>query len=409
MCRIEIFTDVYPQEIRTRKIIRRCLFSPRRGTCRRTRVYDRGEMYHIQRFRLEKRQRAASPTPKYHIIQPVESRRSRERPAPIIESRKPSPSPSPPPRRRSDPIRLHLPFLRRTSSESDKNRESQMCRERVSRPFIVDFPERYRPKWQPNQRRSQTVSPQCGRYPDPEHRRQESPRDPAPSTRSPRDSQPNREPRRPRERSPVAERVPLRRRHSSPPPRVVAIHNHRPEENDPPKTSSRERNGEKRVHFASDVKCEQIKDKAPSAERDVHQGRNEGPGPHGRSDSSSDTRDQKYEIIEERPSRRQQPQEKQTREPSPWPGKQRETQRDRATPNIIHVQPRIIQDGNRHLSRAAGRICMEARGRPSYESYLDGFEPQRSRSPLRGFSRCRTFDIGNERIVIYDGDRRRWR
>ena len=364
-------------------------------------------MYHIQRFRLERRRRVSSPSPpRSQMIQPVESRRSRERSTPTIESRRPSPLP----RRQSDPVRIHLPFPRRTSSESDNNRESQTHRRRESgsRPFIVDPPERHRSERRSTQRRSQTTSPQR-RSPVSDPRRQECPRDPAPSTPSPRDSQTNREPRRPRERSPVAERVPIRRRHSSPrpPPRVVEIHNHRSEDTKPSRTSSRERNGEKRVHFASNVECGPTHERDAPVEKDGHGGRQDTPGPH-RSGSFSDNRGRSDEIIEER-RRPQQPQERHTREPSPWPGRQRETQRDRAAPNIIHVRPRIIQDGNRHLSRVGERICMEARGRPTYETYRDEFEPQTIRRPLRGFGRVRPYDIRNERILIYDRDRPRWR
>lgn len=403
MCRIEVLRDIHPQEIRTRKTIRTCLFSPGQGrACRRTRVYDHSKMYHIRRFCLERRRRAPSPSPpRSQMIQPVESRRSRERSTPNIESRRPSS----PPRRQSDPIRIQPPFPRRTSSDSDNNRETQMHRRRegVSRPFIVDPPESHRSERQSTRRRSQTSSPQR-RFPVSDHRRQEGPRDSAPSTPSPRESQTNREPRRPRERSPVAERVPVRRRHSSPrPPRVVEIHNYRPEDKKPSRTSSRERNGEKRVHFASDVESEPTRERDAPVEKDDHRGRQDAPGPH-RSDSSSENRNRSYEIIEERPTRPQSPHERHARKPSPWPGRQRETQRDRAAPNIIHVRPRIIQDGNRHLSRVGERICTEARGRPSYETYRDEFE-----RPSRGFGRVRTFDIGNERIVIYDRDRPRWR
>lgn len=342
-----------------------------------------------------------SPSPpRSQMTQPSESRRSTL----TIESRRPSP----PPRRQSSPVRIHLPFPRRTFSESDNNQKSQTHRRRESgsRPFIVDPPERHRSERRSTQRRSQTTSPQR-RSPVSDPRRQEGPCNHALSIPSHQDSQANHEPRRPRERSPVVERVPIRRRNSPPRPRVVEIHNYRSEDKKSPRTSSRERNGEKRVHFASDVECETTHERDAPVERDNHSGRQDIPGPH-RSNSFSDDRSRSDEIVEER-RRPQQPQERHTREPSPWPGRQRETQRDRAAPNIIHVRPRIIQDGNRHLSRVGERICTEFRRTPTYETYRDGFEPQTIRRPLRGFGRVRTYDIRNERILIYDRERPRWR
>lgn len=359
-------------------------------------------MYHILRFRHEGRRSAPSSSPpRTQMIQPVESRRSGERSTPIIIE---SGRPSPPARRQSDPIRIHLPFPSRTSSDSEDNRDTQMHRrcEETFRPFIVEPPERHRSEWQSTQRRSQTTSAQR-RSPVSDHRRQESPRDTTPSTPSPGESQTYREPRRPRERSPVAERVPIRRRHSSPrPPRVVEIHNHRPEEKKPSRTSSRERNGGRRVHFASDVECEPTREGDAPVETDDPRGQQDVPGPH-RSNCSSEHRDRDYEIFEERPNRPQSPHERHTREPSPWPGRQRETQRDRAAPKIIQARPRIIQDGKRHLSRVGERIFTEARRRPSYEAYR-----HESDRPSRGFGRIRTFDIGDEKVVIYDRDRPRW-
>lgn len=363
MCLVEKFTDIYPDETRIKKITHRCLFSPRRGTCSRIRVYDHGEAYHTRRAQLESPRTMAPSRARYQIIQHAEPSRSRECSRPPTERR-------PSPKRQSRPFRLYFPFFRR-GYEFEVNRNTLRRREgeRAARPFVVDSPETSRHNRQSTQPLVHTASPRRGRSPVSERRTQEYPAD----FTSTRDQQPYCEPRRPRERSPVAERVPLGRRQSSLPHRIVEIHNHRPERNGPPRAASRERYEERspqprRVRFSSNVEYATITDD-----------RNDNRGQSGGSEQINFPQDnidrRYYEAVEERPSRRQE--ERQRRRPSPWPG----MQRSRTSPNIAHIRPRIIQDGYRQISRVGERLCTEGRIRPNHETTPRDLESQSTERP----------------------------
>lgn len=86
MCLIEKYTDVYPMEIRTRTVIRRCLFSDGRGTCDRARVYDRGEFYHVRQSQQGGPRRMTSPRIKTIVPRNLSETRCQE------EHRHPSPT-----------------------------------------------------------------------------------------------------------------------------------------------------------------------------------------------------------------------------------------------------------------------------------------------------------------------------
>lgn len=382
MCLVEKFTDIYPDETRVKKITHRCLFSPRRGTCPRIRVYDHGEAYHTRRAQPESLRTMAPSRPRNQIIQHAEPSRSRERSNSPIERR-------PSPKRQSRPFRLYFPFFRR-SYEFEVNRNTRRRREgeRAARPFVVDFPETSRHNRRSAQPRVHIASPQRGRSPVPERRTQECPAD----FTSTQDQQPYREPRRPRERSPVAERVPLRRKHSLPPHRIVEIHNHRPERNGPPRAASCERYEERspqprRVRFSSNVECATITDDG-----------NDNRGQSGGSEQINFPReniDRRYdEAVEERPSRRQE--ERQRRQPLPWSG----MQRSRTKRNITYIRPRIIQDGYRQMSRVGERVCTEGRIRPNHGTTSRDLESQPTgRSRNRRFDHLRPSNSGYERIL----------
>lgn len=369
MCLIENFTDVYPQETRTRQIIRRCLFSPRKGTCRCTRVYDHSEVYHIRHSQLEDRGRMTRSSINYY----PGPARPRGRSNPAIERR--------PSLKRSNSFKLHIPFLRRNykydnDQDIQRRRDGEEERNRAPRTFVVDPPETRRYAHP----RIETVSPPRGRSPASDRWRQHTPGD-----SNLQGHQPRREPRVPRQRTPVGDRVPLRRNRSSPPPRVVEIHNHRPENYEPSRTRAHSRYEERsphtrRVRFSGDIGCEKNSNRAPRNEGDYIRVEDRVQGRSSRRDSFSDNRNHEYEISDERPNRRHHLQE---RERSPWPARQRGTQRTGTAPIITHIRPRIIQEGHQQMSRAGERICLESRGGPSHAGnvYNEGHRRYRGRWP----------------------------
>ena len=351
MCLIENFTDVYPQETRTKQVIHRCFLSPRKGTCRCTWVCDHSEVYHIRRNQLEDRGRMTRSSLNYY----PEPARPKERSTLSIERR-------PSLKRRSDPFKFHFPFLKRpddNDQDTQRRREGEGERNRVRRTFVVDPPE-IRRHAHP---RIETVSPQRGRSPASDCWRQYTPGHPEFTSRDPQSHQPRREPRVPRQRTPVSDRVPLRRNRSSPPPRVVEIHNHRPQNDESSRTRRHPRYEERspqsrRVHFSRDIEYEKNSNRASRNEGNYIRVEDRVQGRSNRRDSFSDNRSHEYEIFDGRLNRRHHLQE---RECSPWLGRQRGIHRTGTAPNITHIRPRIIQQGHQHISRAGERICLESR------------------------------------------------
>ena len=284
---------------------------------------------------------------KYQVVQaPPEPVRSKKLPIATVIERRPSPKWE----SRSHPFKLYLPFLGRTHECEEEDRDSQRRKERergrASRPFVVDAPEPYSYRRESSRPRIRIDSPQRGRSSVPDCRNQRS------SSSSAWDWQPHRGLRRPRERSPSTERVPLRRTHSSPPPRVVEIHNHRPERSESPRSGSRTRYADRspqsrRVRFASDVEYERMSDTSKQQEVDD---RYEAPRRFNRSQSLNT--DYGYDIVEERPSRGgHHSQERHARSPSPWPEKSREAQKIGTIRNTAQARPQIIQDGYQRYPR----------------------------------------------------------
>ena len=387
MCRIEKYTDVYLQETRIRKKIRKCLFSPSGGTCKRTRVRDHGKVYHRRRVQIEDSRKMPSIFPKYEMVQvPPEPVRSKKHPiatATAIERR-----PSPKRDSRSYPFRLYLPFLNRAHKCKEEDRESQRSkergRERPSRPFVVDAPEPRRYRRESSRPRIRTDSPERGRSSAPDCRSQRY------SSSSPWNSQPHLRARRPRERSPVNDRVPLRRTHSSPPPRPVEIHNYRSERSESPRSGSRTRRTDRspqsrRVRFANDVECERMNNANKQREMDDRYGT---PPKSNRSQSLST--DYGYDIIEERPNRRYRSRERHARGPSPWPEKSQEMQKPGTIRNTAHARPRIIQEGYQLYPRPPA-------------DYPPNIEIRSPRSRGRNH-----FRPEYERVVVCDADYRRY-
>lgn len=377
MCRVDKYTDIYLQEIRTRRKIHKCLFSPPGARmCKRVIVRDHGKVYHTRRRYIEEEQeppKMPSILPKHRV------RESPSRPLKLVRS-KTSPvittverSPSFPAKRdeketeiRSHPVRFGIPFLSRASEREERKdrdrdwdwdrprpryrrrrEEYREEKERTARPFVVEAPEEYN-KYRRRQspRPLPTPSPSPSRSPLPQrHRHRRTQSDSPRRARSPRRTRsptpdrrgsvdlPSRqyESRRPRETSPVAERVPLRRSH-----RVVEVHNpERPRSRSWSRTREDTEDrpqSERRVRFAND-------DKFASDD----------------SGQTSSVDEDEYDIIKERSSRRHCEQERHIREPSPWPGRPDRPEKQKpgggsSTITRNMPPPRIVQDGCQRVS-----------------------------------------------------------
>ena len=370
MCLIENFTDVYPQETRTKQVIRRCFLSPRKGTCRCTLVCDHSEVYHIRRNQPEDRGRMTRSSLDYY----PEPARPRGRSNPAI-GRRPS-------LKRSNSFKLFcMPFFRRTykhdnDQDSQRRREEEKERYRVRRTFVVDPPETRRYAHP----RIETVSPPRGRSPASDRWRQHTPGDSEIPSQNSQGHQPHRKPRAPRKRTPVSDRVPQRRNRSSP-PRVVEIRNPRPEYYETSQTRARPRYEERsphtrRVRFSGDIGYEKNSNRAARNEGNYIRVEEQAQGRASRRDSFNDNRGHEYEIFDKRTNRRYHLQE---REPSPWPRRQRGIHRTGTAPIINHIRPRIIREGHQQMSRAGERICLESRGGPVHAGNIYNKDHRRYR------------------------------
>lgn len=373
MCRIDKYTDIYLQEIRTRRQIHKCLFSPPGARmCKRVWIRDHGKVYHTRRRTyIEESPKMPLIPPRYKISQsPPKLVRSKTCPVVDAIERGPSPKPEKKEAARSHPVKFGIPFLTRSTEREERRddrhrqRREERREERTARPFVVEAPPeeyRYRRESTRSRRRTRSDSPRRGRSP-------------VSDRRSSLDSPSRRESRRPRETSPVTERTPLRRTN-----RVVEVHNY---ETPRSRSWSRTRNAEghpeeRRVRFANDDQVDQV---------------SRGPN---RSSSFEDT-DYEYDIIKERPSRQHREKERHTRKPSPWPERPEKQKAGRNTTRNM-PPPRIVQDGCQRVSSST------ANNRDW--DHPRNIEIRRPRS--RGHARFRQSSLEPDSKVVCDADH--WR
>lgn len=351
---------MYPMEIRTRKVIRRYV-SRDGGTLKRPKTFDREEYYyrrHAQRNRGEERY---SPT--YRIIE----QREPLRPRPSLNTlwrRDLSPV-------QSQPFKMRLPYIRRVAPVRDNlEPESSRDRARSARPFVVDPSPEIRYTW-PKSERLRSPSPEI-RYVSP---RRSSPRRPSPRPleretdttvivgdipRRPRSLERSNGVRPPRERTPVVEREPAKRKQHP-----VEIHQ------SPERRKGREgSSGKRQVRFAEDIHYEEYGSRSPE--------RNEHHQPESDSNQRENTRRRIHGRgipidTDGRPNVRCLSPERTTA----YRRIHTETFRSRSSERS-RLRPRIIQDGNRELSEASDRIYAAARRRRDPVRDLYDFVPHSS-------------------------------
>ncbi|PWY95949.1 hypothetical protein BO94DRAFT_141754 [Aspergillus sclerotioniger CBS 115572] len=267
MCVIEEYTDVYPADVRRRRVLQRCLLGKSVGYCYRTTVINLGERCHDQpprQFRYDQPGSEMSSL-RHRIIDPREPARKGSPDYPRRQSR------------RSSRFRLLFPFLRRVPG-SDEEHEERIPRGRprsrlsTSTPDIPIPPIEREPRATPRRppqirvvsprrtvirerplpRRPQMPLPRDEPRPRPprtpypvvihqepvarpaRYRRRPPPPPPPPQPSStvppatfhmqPPPTPPPKKSRPPRERSPVAEREPIRKPRSTP-TTPVQVHN----------------------------------------------------------------------------------------------------------------------------------------------------------------------------------------
>ncbi|RDW90878.1 putative RNA binding protein [Aspergillus mulundensis] len=344
-------------EIRTRKIIRRYVTKDGGGIFRRPKVLERDEYYynrHAQRTRSEE-----SHSPSYRIIETREPLRSRSSPSPL---RRRDTSPI-----RSKPFIMRMPYtIRRVTRRADEYEPKQRGRDRSPRTFVVDPPPETPYAW-PKSERRRSPSPNI-RYISPRRKptlrrvspRRPSPRRPAPpplrretettvvvenTPRESRSLERRKGPRPPRERTPVVEREPVRRR-----PAAVEIHQS-PERRREHSGST----GRRQVRFAEDINREDFENRARKNEE------------YSLSESDIDYRDETRRRIHERRVRRDLDDTPRHRYVSPERRTYRITDLPRPSVRSSRLRPQIIQDGNREISEDGDRIYAEARRRREQE------------------------------------------
>jgi peptidylprolyl isomerase len=386
-------------EIRTRKVIRRYVSSDSARTCTRPRVYDHGEYYYR---RYDQRQRSEeSHSPSYRIIEtrePLKPRRGLN----ALWRRDPSPI-------RSQPFKMRLPFIKRVEPAKDDYAPITRGRTRSPRLFVVDPPEtRY--AW-PRGERARSFSPEI-RCISP--RRTLSPRpilkdstvEVEEPQREPRSRERLNVPRQPRERTPVVEREPVRRRRQG----DIEIHQS-PERRRERSGSS----GRRQVRFADDI--EYVKQRSRSQSRSQSRERPAHRESEREDDDIYDRMRRRHldrrdsEIIYNRPRYRDPSPEGPVYRKSSPPRLWSETfRRETLRPlGRTRPRPRIIQDGESDLSEAGDRIYAEARRRRSQVHDLISNSSSRWR---QRFDNMRDFSSEDESYLRGSGSRRyswRWR
>lgn len=371
MCLVEEFTDIYPMEIRSRRVIRQCSSSDGERTCRNTRIRNRGEVYH-----------ALQNSPNSPESPQWEYRR-RSEPQSV---RKVSPI-------RSRPFKLRFPFLR-SSPEPVSVQRMQRPGDRevaLDPPAVRDS--RCDDTVQPRQRihgpsspRIHTISPQrmagSALFEKEQFHADTLSREARPRQRYQAQARP------PRERTPVVERVPLRRKEAQDPARIVEVHNGSRVNRDEEQARKR---GDRQVRFANTIDQERGISKGrqcPSASTETRQNHSL-PGRYrevNRTASLQGGYPTRRPYIETRT-----PRFERSRDAAPRP-----------TQTLLETgrpQPRIIQDGNRHVAEAGQRILGEARRRQARERFTRDPKLYTEWRPWnRRSEHLRGSDVSNERI-----------
>ncbi|KAA8652307.1 uncharacterized protein ATNIH1004_001211 [Aspergillus tanneri] len=330
MCLVDEYTDVYPMEIRSRKVFHRCSLSDGRRTCKHVRVRNHGEFYHAGR---------------------VQSRDSPEIASSLLE-KPPRTSPS----ARSRPSKFRVPFIRLSSeADEEQSRYNSRSHRGATRPFVVDFPEdiewtRQRTEGS-NTPRRHTVSPQSKFFFGLGDKEQDD------IDCMSRKSYSQHRPRVSRSRE---ERMPIPERDQRPSlAHMVEARNtlHTGSDRD-----QGMRTGHRRVRFTSEVNYAEP----------INKNRE-----HNKTADSVHTH--QYRFLKERPN---------TEARTPYLARSIEVTKTFTASRSNRLRPRVIQDGNRRLARAGERIFVEARRRQREDSEFNSYTGRRhwNRQPRRSFS-----------------------
>lgn len=394
MCLIEKFTDVYSREIRRTRVIHWCSFSRGLRTCSRTRVYYHKETFYRMGYSQSKNSHERA-SPVYRIIEPPKLRRPKKHPSIAHRRRR---------KTYTRAFKSHMPFATRAAgSGKNPSHHRGRERERSPRPFVVDFPE------ESSFRRVRPVSSRAEIPTAPVPDKQKH--NPVSSFQSSQRLM-ARQPRRPRERTPVAEREPRRQRQQAI-PNMVEVHNHRSIDNSPvvaDRDQVYQRNFRK-VHFSS-----RGEDRDDTTNREHMNAVGEKQGAERtqrqfcRRNSWAGNKTNGRELAEGEVGHRVSLRRRHSWSTSPVSRSEthEEAHWSRTQWNTRHIRPRIIQDGHRQLAEAGDRIFIETQMRQNRESFARDFWSRTSRRPWnRGTPRSQTFHWGEEKIV-YDGGYRRY-
>ncbi|KAI9036589.1 putative cyclin-dependent protein kinase complex component [Aspergillus affinis] len=228
--------------------------------------------------------------------------------------------------------------------------------------------------------------------PSPRSREQDHADSPSREARPPQRSQ---APRPPRERTPVVERVPQRRKEPQAPDRVVEVHNEPHISRD---TEQGRRKGDRQVRFANTLDYEEDVRKGHQYPRTPMQPRQEHSLP-GRYRNVTRSTSPEGEFLTGRPYIvTRTPRYERSRDVAPRPSISLETNRPR---------PRIIQDGNRHVEEAGQRILAEARRRQARERFTRDLKSYTAWRPWnRRSERLRGSEISDGIVSDDKGTRR---
>ncbi|PLN77456.1 hypothetical protein BDW42DRAFT_176777 [Aspergillus taichungensis] len=352
MCLAGDFADVYPIEIRTRKVTSRTLFNLGTEPSRRTQAQDRGRYQQASYSRP--RTSRTMRVPKCHIIEPR------------TENRKCHAGRSPSARHsisRSQSFHFDLPSIRRfTDRAADDGLRSSRRRDRSPHPFAVDSPEVI--TMIPRRSRMSTFTQTCSdstttsdsdEFEDTESE-SESEGSSSCSPRYSRPSWPTRNTRPPRERTPVSERKPMRTGQRRIPSRPVEIHQSSNSIHD--SNGERDMGRQRQVRFSEEVEYVQNTNRARDSIARKLGGRRRTSLDHLNQETRRVPGGNRRDSFNSSPSLRSR---------SPPFRETCGTERTFANPPGTGYMPsRIIQDGRRQIREAAGRIYAEARLRRSY-------------------------------------------
>ncbi|RAL00826.1 uncharacterized protein BO80DRAFT_425227 [Aspergillus ibericus CBS 121593] len=434
MCVIEEYTDIYPADVRRRRVLQRCLLGKSVGYCYRTRVVNLGERFHDR------------PTTHFYAQpRPVEMNSLRHR----VDPREP-----PRPARRSRSFRILFPFLRRSPDSDDEPSPRGRAR---SRPY-ASTPDVSIQREPPQIR---VVSPRVPTRPPPHrprpprtphpvviHQELRSPARPAryrarpaaaaaaaaaappppppapppqPAAIVPPPTQPPTPPvkvRPPRERSPVTEREPIRKTRSTP-STPVQINNPptpRPEPNParpkpPPPRHVRFSDTVDHVTLSSDASSLVFPPRYYSRFSSSAIHRDHSPSSYGhRRPSSPFPAPRRYTYVYPADPRSstapQSPGRYRQYAPAPAPARLRSTVGGTGHPAQVRTPAQIIEEGRPLYERA--RAYEELQRRRQEEEMQASFQG-RWRPLKRGSDRYTAIRSGDERIARDQGyPSRRW-